>query len=71
MLPHLGPMLLNANIIRTFIVYNADYVMDSKEKKLCKLYLNYVMMFGFETVKFGQKYGLKKINNCQTVLKIW
>jgi hypothetical protein len=57
MLPHLGPMLLNANIIRTFIVYNADYVMDSKEKKLCKLYLNYVMMFGFETVKFGQKYG--------------
>jgi hypothetical protein len=57
MLPHLGPMLLNVNIIRTFIVYNADYVMDSKEKKLCKLYLNYVMMFGFETVKFGQKYG--------------
>jgi hypothetical protein len=34
MLPHLGPMLLNVNIIRTFIVYNADYVMDSKEKKL-------------------------------------
>jgi hypothetical protein len=47
MLPHLGPMLLNANIIRTYIVYKADYVMDSKEMKLCKLYLNYVMLFGF------------------------